>query len=133
MASLSVAYRRFLLLLIIALLGAGGVHAQVSVDARAKRTVAVDGMAFKDLNGNGALDPYEDWRRPVRPRVDDLLSRMTLEEKSGLLLISTLNAEAGGQLPCALAGNAQAIVGQAPDAPGYDEDDTLFPFGHGLT
>ena len=38
-----------------------------------------------------------------------------------------------GQLPFALANNAQAIVEQAPDAPGYDEEDTLFPFGYGLS
>lgn len=98
MAALSVAYRHSLLFLIITLLGSGVAHAQVNVDARAKRTVAVDGMPFKDLNGNGALDPYEDWRLPVEARVEDLLSRMTLEEKSGMLLISTLNAEAGGRL-----------------------------------
>jgi len=38
-----------------------------------------------------------------------------------------------GKLPFALAGNAQAIVRQASDAPGYDKADTLFPFGFGLT
>jgi len=38
-----------------------------------------------------------------------------------------------GKLPFALAGSLQAIIEQHPDAPGYDEEDTLFPFGHGLT
>jgi beta-glucosidase len=38
-----------------------------------------------------------------------------------------------GKLPFALAANAQAIVKQAPDAPGYDGADTLFPFGFGLS
>jgi beta-glucosidase len=38
-----------------------------------------------------------------------------------------------GKLPYALAGNAQAIVKQASDAPGYDAADTLFPFGFGLS
>ena len=37
-----------------------------------------------------------------------------------------------GKLPFALAGNAQAVVRQASDAPGYDRADTLFPFGFGL-
>lgn len=43
----------------------------------------VDGLQFKDLNKNGVLDPYEDWRLPVDVRVEDLLSQMTLEEKVG--------------------------------------------------
>ena len=41
--------------------------------------------AFRDLNGNGRLDPYEDTSRPIEERVDDLLAQMTLEEKAGLM------------------------------------------------
>ena len=37
-----------------------------------------------------------------------------------------------GKLPYALAKTNAAIVKQAPDAPGYPEEDTLFPFGFGL-
>ncbi len=44
-----------------------------------------DGTAYRDLNSNGVLDPYEDPRLPVEARVEDLLSRMTLEEKAGLM------------------------------------------------
>ncbi|MFD8965479.1 discoidin domain-containing protein [Streptomyces sp. NPDC059568] len=36
----------------------------------------------RDLNKNGAIEPYEDWRQPVDTRVADLLGRMTLEEKA---------------------------------------------------
>ncbi|MFC7761360.1 glycoside hydrolase family 3 protein [Catellatospora bangladeshensis] len=36
----------------------------------------------RDLNKNGAIEPYEDWRLPVETRVSDLLGRMTLEEKA---------------------------------------------------
>ena len=43
------------------------------------------GHAYRDLNGNGRLDPYEDSRLPVRDRIDDLLAQMTLAEKIGLL------------------------------------------------
>ncbi|MCD8126601.1 MAG: glycoside hydrolase family 3 C-terminal domain-containing protein [Clostridiales bacterium] len=46
----------------------------------------VDGYAFKDLNRNGVLDPYEDWRLPVEERVRDLVSRMDLDSKLGLSL-----------------------------------------------
>ena len=43
----------------------------------------IDGETFRDLNRNGALDPYEDYRVPTEQRVDDLLGQMTLEEKVG--------------------------------------------------
>jgi beta-glucosidase len=45
----------------------------------------VDGFCFRDLNKNGRLDVYEDFRRPIEERVADLLSQMTLEEKVGML------------------------------------------------
>ena len=48
-------------------------------------TFEVDGRRVRDLNGNGELDPYEDPRRPLEERVADLLARMTLEEKAGLM------------------------------------------------
>lgn len=38
------------------------------------------GYAFRDLNKNGRLDVYEDPRRPVEARVEELLRQMTLEE-----------------------------------------------------
>jgi beta-glucosidase len=37
-----------------------------------------------------------------------------------------------GKLPYALPKTSPAVVKQAPDAPGYPEEDTLFPFGFGL-
>ena len=45
--------------------------------------INVDGEAFRDLNRNGSLDPYEDYRIATADRVEDLLSQMTLEEKVG--------------------------------------------------
>src|ERR1039457_5144490 len=38
-----------------------------------------------DLNKNGKKDAYEDPSRPVAKRVNDLLKRMTLDEKIGQL------------------------------------------------
>ena len=49
-------------------------------------SLGIDGLQFKDLNRNWRLDPYEDWRRPVEERIDDLLVQMTLEEKVGLMV-----------------------------------------------
>jgi beta-glucosidase len=66
---------------------------QPSVDTRVGTLLKVGGnLSFKDLNRNGVLDPYEDWRLPVGKRVADLLSRMTLEEKAGLMQITSFNA-----------------------------------------
>jgi len=37
---------------------------------------------YMDLNKNGKMDPYEDPDLPIEKRIDDLLSKMTLEEKT---------------------------------------------------
>ena len=57
------------------------------------RTVALlraDGLEFKDLDRNGKLDGYEDWRLTPEARTADLLGRMSLEEQAGLLVHGTL-------------------------------------------
>lgn len=46
------------------------------------------GFAFKDLNQNGELDVYEDWRKPVDERAKDLASKMSVEQIAGLMLYS---------------------------------------------
>lgn len=46
----------------------------------------VGALTFRDLNRNGRLDGYEDWRRAPAQRADDLLARMTLSEKLGQML-----------------------------------------------
>ncbi len=46
------------------------------------------GYVFKDLNGNGILDVYEDWRLPDGQRAEDLASRMSIEQIAGLMLYS---------------------------------------------
>ena len=52
---------------------------------------------------------------------------------AALMDVLTGRFKPAGKLPFALAGNAQALVRQASDAPGYDRADTLFPFGFGMT
>ncbi|EAR14509.1 glycoside hydrolase family 3 protein [Robiginitalea biformata] len=56
----------------------------------------IDGYAFKDLNRNGSLDPYEDWRLPVSERASDLASRMSVEQIAGLMLYSGHQRIPGG-------------------------------------
>jgi beta-glucosidase len=58
--------------------------------------IMVDGYTFLDRNGNGKLDVYEDNRRSIDERVEDLLAQMTLDEKIHLLKGSGL-ASAMGQ------------------------------------
>ncbi|RYZ36725.1 MAG: glycoside hydrolase [Myxococcaceae bacterium] len=36
----------------------------------------------RDLNKNGTIEPYENWRNPISVRVSDLMGRMTLHEKA---------------------------------------------------
>lgn len=79
--------------------GARGADRQPRIEARARPVPRLDGLMFKDSNGNGRLDPYEDWRRPVAERVEDLAGRMSLAEKAGMMLIDTLNAGPAGALP----------------------------------
>ena len=86
--------------------GGGGELPQPVIGARSKAILTVDGKQFKDLNANGKLDAYEDWRLGVQNRIDDLVGQMTLEEKAGLMLIDTMNAGAAGALPA----NATAFV-----------------------
>jgi beta-glucosidase-like glycosyl hydrolase len=49
-------------------------------------TTVADGVPVingaRDLNKDGVIEPYEDWRQPIDVRVNDLLGRMTLEEKA---------------------------------------------------
>ena len=71
---------------------------QPEIVNKAKPLLLVDGYTFKDSNNNGTLDPYEDWRLSSEVRAADLTSRMTLEEKSGMMLIDTLNADFGGKV-----------------------------------
>ena len=52
------------------------------------KILTVDGLAFKDLNKNGKLDKYEDWRLPVAERAKDLASQLSVNEIAGLMLYS---------------------------------------------
>lgn len=69
---------------------------QPVIGSRAKPIIAVQSLKFKDLDGNGQLDAYEDWRLPPQKRAADLVRRMTLAEKAGMMLIATNNPDCGG-------------------------------------
>lgn len=48
----------------------------------------IDNLKFKDLNKNGKLDKYEDWRLSVDDRAADLAGQMNIEQIAGLMLYS---------------------------------------------
>ena len=61
--------------------------AQKRLGVRSKDILSVGGLEFKDLNGNGKLDKYEDWRLPAAERAEDLIQQLTLEEKAGFFVL----------------------------------------------
>ncbi|WP_433868932.1 glycoside hydrolase family 3 N-terminal domain-containing protein [Saccharopolyspora sp. CA-218241] len=77
------------------------------VEARDKPVIERGNQRFRDLNANGGVDPYENWHLPPQVRAQDLLQRMTLAEKAGLMLIDTLNAGCGGAVDTGLADDYQ--------------------------
>jgi beta-glucosidase len=68
---------------------------QPKIEARKAPVISKDGLKFRDLNKNGVLDRYEDWRLTVEQRVADLVSKMTPEEKTGLMIHSSLSGFTG--------------------------------------
>lgn len=61
------------------------------------KILTVEGLKFKDLNKNGKLDPYEDWRLSVDERAGDLAKQMTVEQIAGLMLYSGHQAIPSGE------------------------------------
>lgn len=86
------------LMLIQILLPVYAQNGQPKLGIRVKETLTIDGKVYKDLNGNGELDPYENWELTAEERAKDLISKMTLEEKAGLLLIPEFPNFAEGRL-----------------------------------
>ena len=69
----------------------------------------VDGLQFKDLDHNGKLDRYEDWRLTPEQRSQDLVRQMSVEDLAGVMVHGTLPA----------VGGAEASIGRGS---GYDMD-----------
>jgi beta-glucosidase len=65
----------------------GGATLGYSLNSGVK-ILTVNGLKFKDLNKNGKLDKYEDWRLPIDERAKDLAARMSVEQIAGLMLYS---------------------------------------------
>ena len=82
-------FRRFIALLgvmalafgMMSFAGAEEALEQPVLNPHVKSIIEADGYQFIDLNGNGALDPYEDWRLDADTRTEDLVGQMTVREK----------------------------------------------------
>jgi beta-glucosidase len=60
------------------------------------RKTSPEGVEYRDLNGNGRMDTFEDPRLTVEERVEDLLPRLSLEEKVGLMFHTVIEAGSDG-------------------------------------
>mgnify|MGYP000064491629 CR=1 FL=1 len=69
----------------------------------------LEGFQFKDLNKNGQLDIYEDWRANVVDRAKDLATKMTVDQIAGLMLYSRHQA-----VPAQEAGMFAGTYGNKP-------------------
>ena len=76
---------------------------QPVINVRGVKILTVNGLQFKDLNKNGKLDLYEDWRQSPQVRIKDLVAQMTLEEKAGTMMHGTLRT--GGPMGSVGFGN----------------------------
>ena len=54
---------------------------------QSQKVLTTNNVQFRDLNGNGELDIYEDPSKSIELRIDNILSQMTLEEKAGMMFI----------------------------------------------
>ena len=97
-------YATLLLSTLAALPLGAQVASQPSIQSNSVPVLTIAGRRFRDLNRNGTLDPYEDWRLSPDARAADLVAQMTLAEKAG----------------AAVHGTAPIAGGPMASAPAYD-------------
>ncbi len=76
----------------------GESYEQPALNPHSKSIIEADGYQFIDLNGNGALDVYEDWRQDAETRAADLVSQMTAREKIAQMQHPTYLPRADGKI-----------------------------------
>lgn len=74
-------------------------YQQPTLNPHVKFIMEVDGYQFIDLNSNGELDVYEDWRQDADTRAADLVSQMTVREKISQMQHPTFLPRADGEIP----------------------------------
>ena len=76
----------------------GETYTQPTLNPHSKSILEVDGYQFIDLNANGKLDVYEDWRQDAETRAGDLVSQMTVREKIAQMQHPTYLPRADGKI-----------------------------------
>ncbi len=81
------------------------------------RHTADDGTRYRDLNNNHAMDPFEDPRLPVAERVTDLVGRLNLAEKAGLMFHTVIESNPDGTVldgpgKISKSGTADVVLGK---------------------
>jgi beta-glucosidase len=76
--------------------------AQPAISTRGVPLLERDGLKFRDLNRDGSLQPFEDWRLSPVERAADLLRHLSTPEKAGLMM--------HGSAPLATEGTRPAIA-----------------------
>lgn len=84
------------------------------------KIIEKDGLKFKDLNKNGVLDRYEDWRLTVNERAKDLATKMNADQIAGLMLYSAHQA-----IPARADGYFAGTYGGKPFDPATMKNDRL--------
>jgi beta-glucosidase len=74
-------------------------YEQPTLNPHSKSIIEVDGYQFIDLNSNGTLDVYEDWREDAETRAADLVSQMTVREKIAQMQHPTFLPRSDGKIP----------------------------------
>ena len=86
-------------------------YQQPTLNPHVKSIMEVDGYQFIDLNSNGELDVYEDWRQDADTRAADLVSQMTVREKISQMQHPTFLPRADGEIPAAVSAARAASFG----------------------
>ncbi len=108
-----------------------GAAVQPVLGAGSGPVVTVDGLQFRDLNRDGKLEPFEDWRLPAPVRARDLVGRMSLEEKAGLMMHGSAKAmadpagEEGGKVAASIGRGSAYDLDDARDLIGRKHVTTL--------
>ncbi|MBR5075872.1 MAG: glycoside hydrolase family 3 C-terminal domain-containing protein [Bacteroidales bacterium] len=90
-------------------------YTQPELGARKSEILTEGKYRFKDLNKNGRLDVYEDWRRPMDERIADLVSQMTLEEKAGLMFHPNIAVPESGEVKYDLSPEEKEAIRRAEE------------------
>ena len=59
-----------------------------TIGITSKNVLKVDNLYFKDINGDGQLNTYKDWRKSPQERAEALAKELSIDEKIGLLFLN---------------------------------------------